>query len=391
MDKRIFNVLIVEDEQLIAVLISDILSEFGYHIAGMTDNGNEAIRVARETKPDIVLMDIMLQGDMGGIEAADIINRELDIPVVYLTAQSDRDTVERALESNPFGFMIKPFTPMELFATMEAAGNKHRLFQAQKEIHRRDVILEAVNAAAARFLKLGRFRDYIGESMSSLGEAAGVDRLIVLENVTGEPAADTAKVIFEWKADGDIPFLFGKGNVISFTESGLGTWKEQLESGNIVAVRHDCCNQRERKFFQRSECADFLIIPVFSGEEWWGAILLDGMKRDQFWTAPEIDAFGAAASIIGSAIFREYTGDALMAYIREGALRLNSPLELVINNLRDIQQEVDDGIPLNLIRQNIGIQLATLEETLENLKDLNRKIVTGQKDIPDMYREFLQK
>jgi CheY-like chemotaxis protein len=392
MEKKGLNVLIVEDEQLIAILISDILGDFGYHITGITDNGKDAIRIAEELKPDIILMDIVLRGEMSGIEAADIIGKKADIPVVYLTAQSDRDTVERALKSHPFGFMIKPFTPMELYATMQAAYSKHQFYQAEREVLRRDVILEAVNSAAANFLKSGDVRDYIRETMQSLGEAAGVNRLVVFENAPdAENTGDRARVLLQWRKHDEIPYLFNDNPIVSFSSAGTGTWKTELARGRIVAVECDTGGGEDRAFFHIVPDEDFLIVPVFSGEDWWGSILFEGQKREGFWSAPEIDAFGAAASIIGSAMYREYTHDALVAYITEGAMRLNHPLEMVIYNLKEIQQELEEGVPPGLIKNNIGVQLVNLEAILTSLKELTREILEKQKNIPDKYREFLSR
>lgn len=121
------KLLIVEDESIVALDIKHRAEALGYEVVGIAASGEEAIELAREKKPDIVLMDIILKSEMDGIEAAEIIKREHDIPVVYLTAYSDKETLERAKLTEPFGYLIKPFEDRELHSTIEVAIYKHKM------------------------------------------------------------------------------------------------------------------------------------------------------------------------------------------------------------------------------------------------------------------------
>lgn len=103
------RILIVEDEAVTSVLLEKTLKELGYEVVGSAFDGAEAINLAREKQPDIILMDIRIQGDMDGIETAKRIYQQYKIPIIYLTAHSDDDTIKRAVESGPFGYLIKPF------------------------------------------------------------------------------------------------------------------------------------------------------------------------------------------------------------------------------------------------------------------------------------------
>ena len=125
------SVLIVEDDFIVAKVIEKSLLELGYRIAGMVGTGREAVSLAEEDRPDIILMDINLQGDMDGITAADTIHSRQDIPVVFLTAFSDQTTFSRALETSPYGYIIKPFQAGTLGTTIQVALNKHRLEEQQ--------------------------------------------------------------------------------------------------------------------------------------------------------------------------------------------------------------------------------------------------------------------
>ena len=108
------SILIVEDEVIVAMELANRLGRLGYEVIGITERGEEAVVLARERRPDLVLMDIRLAGPMDGIEVAEQIRRDCDIPVIYLTAHSDGDTLERAKHSAPSGYLRKPFDEREL-------------------------------------------------------------------------------------------------------------------------------------------------------------------------------------------------------------------------------------------------------------------------------------
>ena len=123
-DKKIF---IVEDEPVVAMALEDTLAQLGYSVAGTATNGNDAIVRIGESHPDLILMDIRIQGDMDGIETAEKVSALYNIPVVYLTAHSDEKTLERAMMTQPHGYLLKPFRTRELYSTIEIALYKHRL------------------------------------------------------------------------------------------------------------------------------------------------------------------------------------------------------------------------------------------------------------------------
>ncbi|WP_319580005.1 response regulator [uncultured Methanospirillum sp.] len=123
------RILIVEDEAVTSVLLEKTLKELGYEVVGSAFDGAEAINLAREKQPDIILMDIRIQGDMDGIETAKRIYQQYKIPIIYLTAHSDDDTIKRAVDSGPFGYLIKPFKERELYSNIEMVAHKNKLYQ----------------------------------------------------------------------------------------------------------------------------------------------------------------------------------------------------------------------------------------------------------------------
>jgi diguanylate cyclase (GGDEF)-like protein/PAS domain S-box-containing protein len=128
--------LIVEDERIIAEDVRRSLDDLGYAVAGSASSGEEAIKLAAETRPDLVLMDIILRGQIDGVRAASQIRSMFDIPVVYLTSHSDEGTLRRAQETGPFGYILKPFEDRELRTTIEMAIYSHRVERMLKESQR---------------------------------------------------------------------------------------------------------------------------------------------------------------------------------------------------------------------------------------------------------------
>lgn len=119
------KVLIVEDESIVAKDIQQSLEKLGYEVIGTAPTGENAVTLALEDHPDVVLMDIMLKGEKTGVEAADEIRSHLDIPVIYLTAYADESTLSKAKVTEPYGYIIKPFKEVDLHTTIEMALYKH--------------------------------------------------------------------------------------------------------------------------------------------------------------------------------------------------------------------------------------------------------------------------
>ncbi len=129
------NILVVEDEGSVGLLLKQMLESFGYLVPAVVMNGRDAIRVASELHPDLVLMDILLGGDLDGVGAALQIRENYDIPVIYVTGYGDENTIQRAKLSNPSGFLLKPIKGNELRAAIELAlhARKHKPVEAKQD------------------------------------------------------------------------------------------------------------------------------------------------------------------------------------------------------------------------------------------------------------------
>jgi DNA-binding response OmpR family regulator len=179
------RILVVEDEVLIAEEIRERLSRLGGEIVDVVDSGSAAQRTAEVLRPDLVLMDIRLKGTMTGIEAAEAMRRKLRIPVIFLTAHSDWETVLRAKKSDPYGYILKPFQESDLVATVQVALHRHSLERQLIESERRfEATLSSIGEGVIAADAEGRitFLNPVAEALTqwSLAEAEGRARGRVL-------------------------------------------------------------------------------------------------------------------------------------------------------------------------------------------------------------------
>ncbi len=134
------KILVVEDERIVAKDIQNTLKNLGYEVVAISSTGEDAIEKAGELRPDVVLMDIVLKGAIDGIEAANKIRTSFKIPIIYLTAYEDGDTLDRAKLTEPLGYILKPFEERDLHTTLEMALYKHlmetRLLESEEKYRR---------------------------------------------------------------------------------------------------------------------------------------------------------------------------------------------------------------------------------------------------------------
>lgn len=163
------RIMVVEDEALVALDLTTKLRQLGYEVPGGVFTGEEAVQQAQALLPDLVLMDIRLAGEMDGVEAAQQIHRNLNIPIVFLTAYSDDPTLERAKSAEPMGYLIKPFEQREVYTTVEMALHRSRAERERAQVaerHNREEQLEAVNRLTASIVR--SFDDQLQEIIGNL-------------------------------------------------------------------------------------------------------------------------------------------------------------------------------------------------------------------------------
>jgi PAS domain S-box-containing protein len=226
------RILVVEDEAIIAKDIGRRLEKHGYEVSATVSTGGDAVRRAGKDEPDLVLMDIVLPGDIDGIDAAGIIRSRNDIPVVYLTAYTNEAIIERAIRTEPFGYITKPFEDSELCRTIEMALFKHRM---EREVRESEewlaTTLRSIGEAVVATDREGavRFMNPVAEAITgwSGGEAAGRPVTDVFRTVGGEeggeqccPATEALREGSTVTPRGDCTLLARDGREIAVTSTG---------------------------------------------------------------------------------------------------------------------------------------------------------------------------
>jgi diguanylate cyclase (GGDEF)-like protein len=133
------SVLLIEDDAVVGQDLKEMLQSLGYKLVGWAASGHEAVRLAQQLKPDLILMDVGLKDDMDGIQAANAIHQYDSIPIVFMTGYRDENTLHRAVLSEPAGYLVKPFEEVELRCAIEVAVHRHRAEMALRE---REVTLQ---------------------------------------------------------------------------------------------------------------------------------------------------------------------------------------------------------------------------------------------------------
>ena len=128
------KILIVEDVANVATVLQARLESYNYQVCDIVQSGPQAIASAMANQPDLVLMDILLDGDMNGIEAAEQISRQMDVPIIFLSCLNDQQVLEHAIQTKPYGFILKPYDNAELKFNIENALNRHKDNKAQAKL-----------------------------------------------------------------------------------------------------------------------------------------------------------------------------------------------------------------------------------------------------------------
>jgi CheY-like chemotaxis protein len=305
------TILVVEDELIVAENLRVTLNGMGYEVPRTACCSMEAIRFVEEHPPDLILMDIRLDGsEFDGVETARRIRGRYDIPVVFLTAYADDETLERVKVTEPFAYILKPFNERELFSAIELALHKHH---TEQEIKKRDNILFALSFAVEWFLRYQKESrrakagwadspdEGIREVLGQIGYAVNADMVAVfrmnleLEGNTG------AKIQYLWSAPGmapPVPQADTEDTRLIFTTS---LWRSLLASGNAFAGNVKKFPEGERKFFEKCGMMSIAMLPLFQEGALWGFVGFSAASsRD--WTDSEMEALTVAGNLVGAVL-----------------------------------------------------------------------------------------
>ncbi|MFC1833100.1 PAS domain S-box protein [Thermodesulfobacteriota bacterium] len=272
------SILIVEDEVMLAKELARSLKSEGYEVAGRVSSAEEAILIIEDSKPNLILMDIRLSGKMDGIEAAGEIRSRFDVPVVYLTGFAENDVLERAKKTEPYGYLGKPVTMLELRSTVETALYKHDADRRVKESEKkfRTVFEEAADSLVMVDPETHEIVDFNEKAHTNLGysreEFAGL-RLEDLEAVeSSKDIADHVEKIRRKDGDTFDTQLKGKEGklhdfamkirpvVVAGKEVLLGVWSDITERKHMERKLGES-EERFRSVFEKSGVGMAIVTP----------------------------------------------------------------------------------------------------------------------------------
>jgi PAS domain S-box-containing protein len=187
-------VMVVEDDAIIALQLQNSLTRMGYNVCNLVSSGEEAITQASALKPDIVLMDIRLRGDMTGIEAAEEIRKTLSIPIIYLTAYTDESLIDQSKDTGPYGYLVKPVREKELRASIEIAIYKSKTDRKLKHLNEVLRAIRDINQLMTKERNPDRLLQQIchifvrtrGFLLVWIGRKSGQDRIIPIASAGPE-------------------------------------------------------------------------------------------------------------------------------------------------------------------------------------------------------------
>ncbi|EGJ51062.1 HD domain-containing phosphohydrolase [Desulfocurvibacter africanus] len=282
--------MIVEDEAIVALDIQNRLRLLGYEIVTVVSSGEEALEAAARYSPELILMDIMLDGDIDGIEAAAIIRERHRIPLVYLTAYADEKTLQRAKITEPFGYIIKPFEDRELGITIEMALYKHTIERKLVESERwlattlnsiGDAVLTTDERGRVKYLNPAALRILGCEESLALGkdlstifalyDPKGVNIAPDLVSNVLDQAHTVASTDMHTLVTGpqrEVPVNMSHSPIISEGRSVRGT----------VLVLHDITERREAEYALQKSVSQLKT----SLEETVNALAVTSEKRDPY-------------------------------------------------------------------------------------------------------------
>ncbi len=251
------KIVVVEDDRVVARDIVQQLTRIGHTVVGTTARGEDALALTLATRPNLVLMDIRLEGEVDGIDAAEQIRARSRIPVIFLTAYADDPTVQRASQAEPFGYLIKPFEDSQLRTAIEMALYKHAAEQRLRESERRfAVTLSSIGDAVIATDAKGdvTFMNPVAEALTgwAMGDAVGRPLASVFHIVNEEtrltvedPAAKVLRLGTTVGLANHTLLLSKDGREIAIDDSGAPIFDDEGVITGVVLVFRDITQRRQ--------------------------------------------------------------------------------------------------------------------------------------------------
>ena len=344
-------IFIVEDEGVTAMVLQDSLEDMGYRVCGIAASGEEAIRKIAETKPNLVLMDISIQGDMDGIDTALLITENQRIPIIFLTAYADQKILARAKINAPYAYIVKPFEDRELHSNIEIALYKHKIDESNRQ-------------CLARYWQL---------FMNNPGA------LCVLDKVTGQ--------LEEVNISARSLFGFGRDEFLRMTISDIYTNPDKSLLENELKGEYECrktCGTRKsRSLFRKKDGSIFqgeicFWLADINGQEKLIGCIEDASLRLRFEENELLAAFQAGVAELSSSLLHNI-GNVIMGLSHRAEQIGESSSELhetgaILSNIENlVQRKTERGMsPQQVLDELISV----VGEVGNKLKDLSNERFT---------------
>jgi len=296
------KILIVEDELLVAEDISFRLTSLGYQITDKVISGEDALTSLKTSRPDLILMDIVLKGGIDGIQTHEIINKDFNIPLVYLTSFSDEKTFSRAKLTQPFGYIIKPFEERDLQTVIEVALYKHSMeMRLERQLKSEELIARISTQLLAT--KTDSLDGAINNSLKLFGEYAEVDKCFIF--LINEEK-NTYSSCYEWRANE----TYSSSRYIQNIPLGSIKWSlEQLSRNDVLTIFNlseipDVAKE-ERTLVNTLGVKSYAAVGLRYNDKIKGVIGFDSIQSAKKWEERELIAVRLFSEIIANTLERK--------------------------------------------------------------------------------------
>ena len=263
----------------------------------------------------------------------------------YLTGQEHRAeiTLREGSQARTFEVTASPISSMNQPQTLEKSDIMVTLHditerkEAEVLLSRRESIMSAISLAAEQFLKETTWENKISDVLKKIGQAADVSRIIVVKNDSARDGLILSSLVHEWTAPGIQSLLQNpEFTNVPIREAGFSRWVEAMSQGRSIHGLFNSLPEEEKRFMQALGSQSFAAIPVLTNHEWWGFLMFEECCEEREWTGLELDAFRAAANILGAAEVRTRTEQKLIQ--RQRALSLLQEIVSVSLQAQDVKE-----------------------------------------------------
>jgi len=392
------NILIVEDESIIAMDIKDTVVRLGYQVSAVVATGRQAIFKAGECKPDLILMDIRLRGDMDGVTAAEEIKKKYGIPVVFLTAYADSDTLQRAKITDPYGYLTKPFEERELHTTVEMALYRHEMESRLRESERYleatltsigEAVIATDNGAHIRFVNPAAERLMEVTAESCLGSKLD-DLFVIHDRKEDSICVDLLEMVLRdgqtYISSDNTVVIDKQGREIPISGIITPIHDERGIRNGVVAVFYDISDQRKAQQHLRDSEDRFRKLFDYAPDAYY-LMDIEGRFVDGNAAAERLIGYDKE-ELVGKSFYEtkllsdEDKKRARATQARSESGEISDPIELTLHRKNGSQVSVEiRTVPINLDREimNLGIARditehkrseAALRESKERLRQV---------------------